>query len=90
MIDEELENAQCYAEKYVEAKSNNDSKWQSRFKNMSEEELNHAMMLHEYTVEKIEKINAVYKPKEEMLKKWNEAHETYVEKYAWIKQMLVM
>lgn len=90
MIDEELSGAQCYAEKYVEMKAENNTKWQNRFKSMSEDELNHAMSMHEYATEKIEKLNEVYRPSEKIIENWNKAHEDYVERYAWIRQMLAM
>ena len=37
-LDEELDGAQMYAEKYVERKANDDTKWAGRFKAMAEDE----------------------------------------------------
>lgn len=87
-LDEELEGAQKYAEKYVEVKANENTKWSSKFKVMAEDELRHAMIIHELISEEIEKLNKVYTPSQDMLDKWDEAHTEYVEKAAWIKQML--
>jgi len=43
-----------------------------------------------YAMMKINKLQEVYKPSQEMLDKWDESHRGYVEKVAWIKQMLSM
>lgn len=87
-IEEELESAQEYAEKMVEFKARMDSKWASRFKAMAEEELTHAMNLHDLAIEEIDKLTKVYQPSQDMLEKWKESHKKYVEKAAWIKQMM--
>ena len=89
-LDEELEGAQRYAEKYVEYKANDNSKWANRFKSMAEDELSHSMNMHELIVEEIEKLRKVYTPSQEMLDKWDKAHTEYVDKAAWIKQMLTL
>lgn len=87
-LDEELEGAQKYAEKYVEFKANDNSKWSAKFKTMAEDELRHAMNIHDLVVEEIEKLRKVYTPTQDMLDKWDVAHKEYVDKAAWIKQML--
>lgn len=89
-IDEELEGAQEYAEKYVEEKANNDSEWANTFRTMSEDELAHANKIHAYAVREIDKLRQVYQPSQEMLDKWDESHKQYVERAAWIKQMLAL
>lgn len=89
-IDEELAGAQNYAEKSVEEKSEQNSEWASTFRNMAEAELEHAMKMHDYTVAKINKLREVYQPSQEMLDKWEKSHKEYVDKVAWIKQMLTM
>ena len=38
----------------------------------------------------IEEISKVYKPTEEMEDKWEKCHNRFVEKTAWIKQMLTL
>ena len=89
-IDEELEGAQNYAEKYVVYKANGNTKWSGRFKSMAEDELQHSNYIHELAVEEISKLRSVYEPSQEMLDKWDKAHVKYVEKAAWIKQMLAL
>lgn len=94
MIDEvndEIHSAKEYAEKYVEYKSKNDLSTASKFKAMANDELNHGMTIHQLLTEEIDRLRKVYaNPPQEMMDKWEEAHKRYVEKVAWIKQMLTM
>jgi hypothetical protein len=89
-IEEELEGAKEYAEKYVENKVMGDIQKASKYNEMATDELKHAMYEHEWAVKAVNEISKVYTPPEEMLEKWEKAHKEYVEKVAWIKQMLAM
>lgn len=89
MLDE-LCSAKDYAEKYVEHKASGDTQWAARFNEMAKDELKHADYLHEYVVGEINKISTVYTPPQEMMEKWDADHKKYVEKAAWIKQMLML
>ena len=89
-IDEEIEDAKEYAEKYVEEKAKGQMSLANRYKEMASDELKHATYLHEMAVTEIEMVSKVFKAPVEMEKKWEEAHKEYVEKVAWIKQMLAM
>lgn len=89
-INEEIEGAKDYAECYLDKKSRNDSQWAQRYKEMANDELKHAMYLHDYAVEELEVLRRVYTAPEEMQEAWDKSHRDYVEKVAWIKQMLTM
>ena len=89
-IDEELEGAKDYAEEYLTFKAKGDATWANRYKEMSTDELKHAGYIHERAVAEIEELRKVYTPPEDMLAKWNSDHKKYIEKTAWIKQMLTM
>lgn len=89
-IDEELEDAKHYAEKYVEAKAKGDMPTATKYKEMSGDELKHAMNIHEFAVKEIETIRKTFVPPVEMLEKWDREHKLYVERSAWIKKMLEM
>ena len=89
-IDEELEGAKDYAEKYVEAKAKGNMSMANKYKEMASDELRHAGYVHEFAVAEIDALSKVYTPPVEMQKKWEEAHKEYVEKAAWIRQMLSM
>ena len=89
-IEEELEDAQHYAEKYVECKAKGHMSDANVYAEMANDELKHATYVHRFAVAAIEELNKVYQPPVDMLEKWEKAHKLYVEKAAWIKQMLAM
>ena len=90
-IAEELEGAKGYMEKALECKAAGNSTRYTKYKEMSMQELTHAMTIHEFAVQDIEQLKAVYPDiPQKMLDKWNKAHVDYVEKAAWIKQMQSM
>ena len=90
-IDDELCGAQEYAEEYVAKKVMNETSLASKYKEMSTDELKHATYIHDMVVEEIKKIQgAGIAPPAEMLEKWNIEHKKYIEKVAWIKQMLTL
>ena len=89
-IVEEIEGAKDYAEKYVEHKVKDDMSSANRYKEMAMDELKHATYEHEWATREIEKLSSIYTPPGEMLETWEKAHKEYVEKVAWIKQMLSM
>jgi hypothetical protein len=89
-ISEEIEDAKEYAEAYVEAKAKGEVGIATRYKEMAGDELKHAMYLHEMVVAEIKEISKVFTPPANMQEKWDIAHKEYVEKAAWVKQMLAM
>lgn len=89
-IDSELCSAKEYAEKYIWYKATNDSQGANRFKEMATDELKHATYIHEKAIQDIETISTTFKPTNEMKECWEKCHSEYVEKTAWIKQMLSM
>lgn len=89
-IEEEVEGARRYAEKYVEEKAKGQTTLANRYREMAGDELKHATYIHEMAVAEIEQISKVFKPPVEMEEKWEKAHKEFVEKVAWIKQMLAM
>lgn len=89
-IDEEIEDAKSYAECYLTYKAKGNSTWANKYKEMSADELKHAMYIHDIAVAEIEELNKVYTPPVEMQEQWDKSHKQYVERVAWIKQMLAM
>lgn len=90
-IAEELEGAKNYMEKALECKAAGNADRYNGYKAMSLAESEHAMRLHEYAVQDIEKLKTVYPEiPTDMMDKWDRAHREYVEKMAWIKQMQSM
>lgn len=89
-IDDELNDAKDYAEDYLTFKAKGNTTWATKYKEMSTDELKHAGYIHDRAVEEIEELRKVYTPPEDMLQKWTSAHKKYIEKAAWVKQMLTM
>jgi ferritin len=89
-LDEEIEGAKEYVEKSLHLKATGNTVLASKYKDMAEDELRHAMIIHDEAVAEIEKLSKVYTPPAEMMKKWEYEHKEYVERVAWIKQMLAM
>ena len=94
-IMDELHSAKEYAEEYLTFKAKDDGSknygtWAKRYHEMAEDELKHANYIHERVVAEIEELKKVYTPPQEMMEKWDADHKKYIEKAAWIKQMLTM
>ena len=87
---EELCSAKSYAEEYLTFKAEENMPWANGGKEMANDELKHAGYLHERVVTEIEELRTVYIPPQKMLEKWDADHKKYIEKAAWIKQMLAM
>lgn len=90
-IEDELESAKDYIEKGLWYKTKGNQTRYSKYKDMSIQELNHAMTLHEFAVQDIEELEKVYPEiPSYMMDKWTKSHNEYIEKMAFIKQMQAM
>ena len=93
-IADELDDAKGYMETALEYKAMGDSLGNARYskyKELSMQELNHAMVLHEFAVQDIERLKTVYPDVPvDMQDAWDRSHIEFVEKAAWIKQMQSM
>ena len=89
-IMDELDSAKEYAEEYLTYKAKENSTWANRYKEMATDELKHADYIHDRAISEIEELKKVYAPPQEMLEQWDADHKKYIEKAAWIKQMLTM
>lgn len=90
-IEDELESSKEYIEKALWYKSKDNSDRYSKYKEMSMQELNHAMYLHQFAMEDIERLEKVYPDiPQDMMDKWTHSHNEFVEKTAWIRQMQSM
>ena len=90
-IAEELDGAKKYMETALEYKASGDAGRYAKYKEMSIQELAHAMNLHDFAAQDIEKLKTVYPDiPQNMMEKWEKSHVNYVEKAAWIRQMQAM
>ena len=90
-IADELDSAKEYIEKALEYKSMGNADRYNGYKEMSIQEIGHAMRLHDYAVQDIEQLKTVYPEiPQKMMDAWDKSHVDFVEKTAWIKQMQAM
>ena len=90
-MEEEICGAKDYIEKALWYKSKGDTIRYNKYKEMAMQELNHAEIIHTFAVEDIAKLEEVFpEVPTEMMDKWNESHKKYIEKVAWIRQMMAM
>ena len=87
-IEDEISGAREYAENFVEYKVKGDMRRANIYKDMAQDELTHAMNIHEFAVQDIEELRKTYTPPVEMLEKWEHAHRVALEQVANIKQIL--
>lgn len=90
LINEEIEAAKEYAEKYVECKAKGHTNRAMKYKEMTEDELKHTGYIHDMGEQDIEELKKVFIPPAEMQEMWDKSHKEYVERVAWIRQMLEM
>lgn len=89
-MNDELISAKDYAESYLQLKVEGDQNWSVKYKTMAEDELRHALNFRELITQSMDKIKAVYTPPIELIESVEKSNSYYVEKVAWIKQMLAM
>lgn len=89
-IREELEGAKDYAERSLDYKAHGESGLAGKFRDMANDELRHAMVLHDLAVSEIQTLGQVYTAPVEMQEAWDKSHKEFVEQTAWVKMMLQM
>ena len=89
-IAEELEGAKGYAEEYLYRKAMGETTLAAKYRDMANDELKHAIWIHDIAVGEIQQLNKTYTAPAEMLEAWEKTHREYVDRTAWIKQMLAM
>jgi len=88
MIKDEIESAECYAEKYIESLAMGESGAAEKYKLFAQQEIEHGMFIHAIAEDFITKVSKIITPPAEMKEKWEEAHLEYIEKMKEIKSML--
>ena len=90
-IKDEVCDAKEYAEQYVAEKVSGNTSVATKYKEMANDELKHAGYLHEFVVAEINKIKSSgIKYPESMEERWQTVHVEYVDKAAWVKQILAL
>ena len=90
-IDEELNGAKEYIEKALWYKAKGNAPRYNKYKEMAIQELSHAEAIHTIAVEDINQLESVYpEVPQKMRDKWDSSHKDFIERMAWIKQMVNM
>lgn len=87
-VNEELEGAKEYAEKYIDFKARGNTARSNAYKSMAQDELRHASMVYDYAAQDMESIGRIYTMPEELLEKWEHFIKHYADCSAKIKLML--
>lgn len=89
-ISEEIEDAKEYAEKYVSCKAKGNMQSANTYKEMANDELKHASYLHEFATKEIDELSKIFIAPADMQEEWDKSHKAFVERTAWVRQMLAM
>lgn len=89
LIEEQLDTGKDFAERFVMLNSTNND-YAERFKKMAEEEVEHSKILFSFTQSEIDRLNETYKLPVDVSEICNRKQAKFIEKAAWIKQMLTM
>ena len=90
-LDDEIKDAKSKAEEYADFKLAGDRQEASASKQAALDELKHADLYHTRAVKEIQRIKQVYpEPPAKMMEKWEKEHHEYIDRVAFIKQILSM
>lgn len=87
-IDEEIDGAKEYAERYIQSKARGEHTRAAKYKDMADDEIRHASYLCEFAVVDVDYIKKVYSLPVDDDMKWEKAQKRFHECMAMVKQML--
>jgi Na+-translocating ferredoxin:NAD+ oxidoreductase RnfC subunit len=89
-LEEEVEGARDYAEKYVEFKARGNMSRANRYKEMAHDELKHATFLKEMDIADIDELKKVYPMTDEEQSLWEHGHKHVNDQMAMVMHVLSM
>jgi hypothetical protein len=89
-LEEEVEGARDYAEKYVEFKARGNMSRANRYKEMAHDELKHATFLKEMDIADIDELKKVYPMTDEEQSLWEHGHKHMNDQMAMVMHVLSM
>jgi hypothetical protein len=89
-LEEEVEGAREYAEKYVECKARGNMPRANRYKEMAHDELKHATFLKEMDITDIDELKRVYPMTDEEQSRWEHGHKRVNDQMAMVMHVLSM
>lgn len=88
-LEEEVEGAKEYAEKYIEARARGNMTRATKYKEMANDELKHAGYIRDMNIMDADELKRVYTLSEEDETAWEHGHKRLNEEMAMVKQMLM-
>ena len=89
-LEEEVEGAKEYAEKYIECKARGNMNRANKYREMASDELKHAGYLREMDIMDIDELKKIYTMTEDEELAWEHGHKRINEQMAIVKHMLEM
>lgn len=89
-LEEEVEGAKEYAEKYIECKARGNMNRANKYREMASDELKHAGYLREMDIMDIDELKKIYTMTEDEEHAWEHGHKRINEQMAIVKHMLEM
>jgi hypothetical protein len=89
-LEDEVEGARDYAEKYVECKARGNMSRANRYKEMAHDELKHATFLKEMDIADIDELKKVYPMTDEEQSLWEHGHKHVNDQMAMVMHILSM
>lgn len=87
-LEEEVEGAKHYAEKYLENAARGNNSRAVKFKEMANDELKHAGYVRDFAMLDIDEVRRVYHIPDADLEKWEHFHRQMAEQMALVRHML--
>ena len=87
-LEEEIEGAKHYAEKYIENMARGNNGRAVKFKEMANDELKHAAYVRDFAIMDIDEMRRVYKIPDAEMEKWEHCHKKMMEEMAMVRHML--
>lgn len=89
-LEDEVEGARDYAEKYVECKARGNMSRANRYKEMAHDELKHATFLKEMDIADIDELKKVYPMTDEEQSLWEHGHKHVNDQMAMVMHIISM
>jgi DNA-binding transcriptional regulator YiaG len=88
-LEEEVEGAKEYAEKYIESRARGNMTRANKYKEMANDEIKHAGYIRDMNIMDADELKKVYTISEEDETAWEHGHKRLNEEIAMVKQMLM-
>lgn len=89
-LEEVIESGKYYTENYLDAKMQEHTIWANRCKEMAVDSIKAAGYIHDKLMDDVKELRRTYNMPIDMVEVWEQEHKNYIEKIAWLKQLLLL